>query len=79
MSIHTRIIAESDEMRAVLRQLERVSAIEVPVHIAGETGTGKELAARWLHVKSPRSRGIFGSCPSERACAVAAATFNDPG
>jgi DNA-binding NtrC family response regulator len=46
-------------MRAVFDLVERVAAAEVPAAILGETGTGKELVARALHARSPRSAGPF--------------------
>ena len=49
----------SEAMRKVLAQIERVAATETRVCILGETGTGKELVARALHEKSPRSSGPF--------------------
>jgi len=48
-----------DAMKKVLAQVERVAATETRVCILGETGTGKELIARTLHEKSPRSSGPF--------------------
>jgi len=49
----------SEVMRKVMAQLERVAASESRVCILGETGTGKELVARTLHERSPRSAGPF--------------------
>jgi DNA-binding NtrC family response regulator len=46
-------------MRRVMAQVERVAASETRVCILGETGTGKELIARTLHERSPRSGGPF--------------------
>ncbi len=46
-------------MQKIMAQAERVAASESRVCILGETGTGKELVARTLHDKSPRSSGPF--------------------
>jgi two-component system nitrogen regulation response regulator NtrX len=48
-----------EAMKKVMAQVERVAASETRVCILGETGTGKELVARTLHEKSPRSAGPF--------------------
>ncbi len=53
------IVWASDAMRRVMAQVERVAASESRVCILGETGTGKELIARTLHERSPRSGGPF--------------------
>jgi DNA-binding NtrC family response regulator len=55
---HT-LVWTSEIMRRVMAQIERVAASETRVCIYGETGTGKELVARTLHEKSPRSSGPF--------------------
>jgi DNA-binding NtrC family response regulator len=51
---HGDVVAESAEMRAVLSTLERVAASDLPVLLLGETGSGKEVAARFLHGRSLR-------------------------
>jgi two-component system, NtrC family, nitrogen regulation response regulator NtrX len=53
------IVWKGDAMRRVITQLERVAASESRVCILGETGTGKELIARTIHERSPRSSGPF--------------------
>jgi two-component system, NtrC family, nitrogen regulation response regulator NtrX len=53
------IIWTSEIMRKVMAQVERVAASESRVCILGETGTGKELIARTVHERSPRSAGPF--------------------
>jgi two-component system, NtrC family, nitrogen regulation response regulator NtrX len=53
------IVWKGDAMKRVMGQLERVAASESRVCILGETGTGKELIARTIHERSPRSGGSF--------------------
>jgi two-component system nitrogen regulation response regulator NtrX len=53
------IVWNGQAMRRVMAQLERVAASESRVCIFGETGTGKELVARTIHERSPRSAGPF--------------------
>ena len=53
------IVWESDAMRRVMAQVERVAQGESRVCILGETGTGKELIARAVHDKSPRRHAAF--------------------
>jgi two-component system nitrogen regulation response regulator NtrX len=53
------IVWAGETMQRIMAQLERVAASVSRVCIYGETGTGKELAARTLHEKSPRHNGPF--------------------
>ena len=53
------IVWQGETMQRVMAQLDRVAASETRVCILGETGTGKELVARTLHERSPRSSGPF--------------------
>jgi DNA-binding NtrC family response regulator len=53
------LVWKGETMRRVMAQVERVAASETRVCILGETGTGKELVARTLHDRSPRSSGPF--------------------
>ncbi len=53
------LLGESLEMRRVYAVLERVAQSDATLLIEGETGTGKDVAARSLHAASPRARGPF--------------------
>ncbi|WP_237051654.1 sigma 54-interacting transcriptional regulator [Lysobacter antibioticus] len=53
------MIGESEPMQAIRRLLRRYAGCNAPILIEGETGTGKELAAREVHYASPRSLGPF--------------------
>lgn len=53
------IIGQDPKMIDIFRQIQDVAAYDFPVYIFGETGTGKELAARAIHDYSPRKRGNF--------------------
>jgi two-component system, NtrC family, nitrogen regulation response regulator NtrX len=53
------MIWQGAAMERVMAQLKRVAASETRVCILGETGTGKELAARTVHALSPRADGPF--------------------
>ncbi len=53
------LVFSGDAMRRVMAQLDRVAASESRICIYGETGTGKELAARTIHEKSHRAAGPF--------------------
>jgi Nif-specific regulatory protein len=53
------LIGESEPMRALLAQLDKVVDTNVTVLIEGETGTGKELIAAALHYRSRRRDKLF--------------------
>ncbi|WP_339387893.1 sigma-54-dependent Fis family transcriptional regulator [Vibrio caribbeanicus] len=48
-------IAESEQMLDVLRRLEKVLTLPVDVLLRGETGTGKEVIAKYIHQNSNRA------------------------
>jgi DNA-binding NtrC family response regulator len=53
------LIGQSAAMRDLSQLLETVAATSSTVLITGETGTGKELAARAIHHSSPRRNNRF--------------------
>src|SRR6188508_3452972 len=53
------LVGHSRTMRALFQLLETVAATSSTVLITGETGTGKELAARAIHHSSPRRANRF--------------------
>ena len=53
------IIAKDSKMMTVFRQIRDVAGYDYPVHISGETGTGKELVANAIHSESHRSGAPF--------------------
>jgi len=53
------LVGRSGRMRDLFQLLETVAATSSTVLITGETGTGKELAARAIHHTSPRRANRF--------------------
>jgi DNA-binding NtrC family response regulator len=53
------MIGRSKLFRQVLALINKAAQFDVPVLIEGETGTGKELAARAIHYQGARSEGPF--------------------
>src|SRR5215831_17939166 len=51
------LVGESREMRLIHHIIRLVAGRRATVLITGETGTGKELAARALHMAGQRSSG----------------------
>ncbi|WP_082989817.1 sigma 54-interacting transcriptional regulator [Woeseia oceani] len=52
-----RIVGQSPALKHMLRQVEAVAQTPASVLILGESGVGKELIARAIHARSPRSAG----------------------
>src|SRR6476646_9934980 len=54
-----RLLGESAAMEHVRDLIERLAKSQAPVFINGESGSGKELAARMIHLKGPRAEPPF--------------------
>jgi DNA-binding NtrC family response regulator len=53
------IIGADPVTQVLVRDLAKVAAVDVPVLITGETGTGKELSSKEIHASSDRHTGPF--------------------
>ena len=53
------MIGVDPRMQLVFEAIRQVCRLDVPVLVAGETGSGKELVARAIHELGPRRAGAF--------------------
>jgi two-component system response regulator PilR (NtrC family) len=65
-----KLLGDSKPMQQLRQMIGKVARSQAPVHISGDSGTGKELAARLIHESGPRTDGPFvpvncGAIPSE--------------
>ncbi len=76
-SMFEEIVGSSPPLRAVLSHLSKVAPTDSTALITGETGTGKELIARAIHKRSPRSAPAFVSinCAAIPASLIASELF----
>jgi Nif-specific regulatory protein len=58
-SIEHSMVGESQRMRELYQMIGRVATSDSTALIRGESGTGKELAARAIHLNSPRAAKPF--------------------
>ena len=58
-SVTTRIVTQDEEMKKLLKFAENVAYSKSTILIMGETGTGKEVFARYIHQCSPRAGKPF--------------------
>jgi two-component system, NtrC family, response regulator PilR len=66
----SRLLGDSAPMNNLRELIARVARSQAPVHISGDSGTGKELVARLVHESGPRKDGPFvpvncGAIPAE--------------
>lgn len=52
-------IAVSTKMRTLYANALKVSSVDIPVLITGESGSGKEVLAKYIHENSPRKHAPF--------------------
>ncbi|MFA8300068.1 MAG: sigma-54-dependent transcriptional regulator [Hyphomicrobiales bacterium] len=55
------LIGQSEAMKKVMANVQKVAKTDANVLILGENGTGKELIARAIHNASPRNNDVFVS------------------
>jgi len=53
------MVGGSSSMRELYRLIRQAAATDIPVLLYGETGTGKDLAARAIHQLSDRSHRVY--------------------
>ncbi len=66
----TRLTGTSPTMIRLREQIAKLARSQAPIYISGESGSGKEVAARLIHEQGPRSDKPFvpvncGAIPSE--------------
>ena len=66
----TRLTGHSAVMERLRQQIAKLARSQAPIYISGESGSGKELAARSIHEQGPRADGPFvpvncGAIPTE--------------
>ncbi|MFL1466331.1 sigma-54-dependent transcriptional regulator [Marinobacter sp. DUT-3] len=64
------LLGKSAEIKRLRTQVRKLARSQAPVFISGESGSGKELVARMIHLQGPRREGPFiavncGAIPSE--------------
>ena len=65
-AVITGVVTRSRAMRELMPLVARLAEARSPVLVEGESGTGKDLVAHWLHYGGPRREGPFIKvhCPS---------------
>ncbi len=53
------MIGESEPIQRIKQMIERVAPTDARIFITGQSGSGKELVARWIHELSNRAKGPF--------------------
>ena len=55
----SQLLGDSEPLRHVRERIGKLARTQAPVHISGESGSGKELAARLIHENGARRGGPF--------------------
>src|SRR5690242_16533350 len=58
------LVGRSEPMESVRRLITKASRTRLPVLLLGETGTGKEVVARGIHIANPRGQLVPIDCGS---------------
>ncbi len=53
------LLGDSALMQQTRQMIDKLARSQAPIHISGESGSGKELAARLMHMKGPRHEAPF--------------------
>ena len=53
------LMGNSDQVKRICRQVEKIAGTDFTVLLQGETGAGKDLVAQAIHDLSPRRKGPF--------------------
>jgi two-component system response regulator PilR (NtrC family) len=66
----TELIGHSPPVNALRQQIAKIARSQAPIYISGESGSGKEVAARMIHELGTRGQGPFvpvncGAIPGE--------------
>jgi two-component system response regulator PilR (NtrC family) len=69
-AVDEELIGKAPAIQTLRRQISKLARSQAPVHIHGESGSGKEVVARLIHNNGPRAAGAFvavncGAIPPE--------------
>jgi len=53
------LIGNAQSIKLLRQQISKLSRSQAPIHIMGESGSGKEVVARLIHMNGPRATGPF--------------------
>ncbi|MCB1842723.1 MAG: sigma-54-dependent Fis family transcriptional regulator [Halioglobus sp.] len=69
-AVDQELIGQAPAIQTLRQQISKLARSQAPVHIHGESGSGKEVVARLIHNNGPRGAGAFvavncGAIPPE--------------